>query len=350
MLRRAIIFFLLTGFSTSVVLGSEEQTPEQELVGKLYGEQIAAVKATASKEDDEALVKQLLIGAHDQAFSKKLRFTLAMTAMELAGDLGTTAGIDLAVMALNLADSIRPVQPVRKAEQLRDIASARLKRARSDRQNVETLRRLGRTAVRSHLNFVNTVITNPKLTRQAKDSLQLARSLVRRYELGDLSQEVSDTADMLRAMTRQAAKLKLALGRLGATRKSQDPRAIRSASIAVAHVYLTQTGDLIASAKYLAGTGDSREFFVRTAAQFLEAGTLDEGSTLETIEELTKLARGLSEPARTNIARTALEMYRKYLAANPAKTSDAKVNSLIAQLEKMLRKRSSVNIKSPKIR
>ena len=335
MFSRTVLIPLVLGFPALVFAGGE-RPPEEKLIDELFGKRIAAVRGTASRDDDVALGRQLLIAAYDGAHSSKLRAALAGRVMELTGRVGTQEAADLARRALTLADEIAPVAPVRKAKVRRDIAAGRLSRARRDRRDQKLLADLARKAIRAHLDFVRAVGVDSDLAAQGEGSLRAARGIARSFRLIDLNKVVFDAEKKFRRARAHAARVREAGARLKAARESGSAAGVRAANLAAARLHLEYDGDLRAAGRYLAGTGDPREGPIAAGASFLKDGAIDPATCQDSAEKLTALARSLDEPARAAVAQTTASMLRSFLTTKPPEIAAARGKLLLVQLELML--------------
>ncbi|HOF18005.1 MAG TPA: hypothetical protein PK082_03785, partial [Phycisphaerae bacterium] len=103
------------------------------LVRETYAQRLAAVKASATDQDDVELARDLLTSAFAEDTPAPLRAALARKALELTRPVGTPAAVRLAEQALGLLDATEPLPPLARSQVRLDVALQALNRGRVDR-------------------------------------------------------------------------------------------------------------------------------------------------------------------------------------------------------------------------
>jgi len=309
-----------------------------KLVRDMYGRRIAKAKTSPSDRDNLELAKELLTGATDERNPERLRLALARTALDVAMPVGSETGLALARKAIEAIDNISPLGPIDRTLIERGLAIAALQRGRQDRLKPNQIALLARKAATASLQYVEAALPDEQHRAKAITVLQDTRRTIVAYRLNDLAEKCAWLKKELLRMRAYTARLKKATALWRAAKKSGQAGSIRTAGIALAQVHLEYQGDIVAAAKYLAGTGDPREKTVTVAAAFLQdPSSLDKKTALQNIEALLKLAHSLPEEhAKQRVATCALQMCQALTAGDAPKMTAAKARLLITQIEAML--------------
>lgn len=313
-----------------------EQSPAEQLADEMFTSQISAARNTPSLKDDLLVAEQLLIAAYDETFSADLRLALVNRSLDLTVRMGKGQGERLAMQALGLIDEMQPLDEARRAQVKKQLAVARLSRARQDREKSDVLRRLARQAVLAQLAFTQATAGDLSKAVEADQSLDLARSLARKYSLAGFERRILEADKEFRRARRHAGRLSALLDKLQTAQRDRDATAARTAKVTLGSLHLDYEGDVRSAAKYLAGTSDPREEIVAAAAKFVETGTAEESTFLKAVVGLTRIAENTREPARSNLAGIALRMCKGYLATDRPKADTTKAGLLLDRVEKMM--------------
>ena len=309
-----------------------------KLVRDMYGRRIAKAKASPADRDNLELAKELLAGAMDDRNPERLRLALARTALDVATPVGTETGLGLSRKAIKAIDNISPLGPIDRTLIERDLALAALQRGRLDRLKLDQIALLARKAAKASLQYVEAALPDEKHRPKAATALVDTRRIIQVYRLNDLADKCAALQKEHLRMRAYTARLKTATAQWQAAKKAGQVSSIRTAGIALAQVHLEYQGDILAAAKYLAGTDDPREPTIAAAAAFLQdPSSLDKKTSLHNIKTLLKLAHSLPEEhAKQRVATCALQMCQALTAGNPPRMTAAKARLLITQIKAML--------------
>ena len=224
----------------------------------------------------------------------------------------------------------------RKAQLRADIAQSLLNRARQERRKAEEIRTLAQQAAEAQMALARATVGDAEWPGAAEGALRAAKALVQTYKLTDMEEAVARGENHLRRMKARAARLADAEAKLKAGKESGNEAACRAARAVLAQVYLEFDGDVVAAAEQLAGTGDQREKALAAAAEFARAGKIDPAGCLGAVEEMSRIAKSMEDPVRSQLARTAKGMCQAYLDSGPAEVEAARARLLMAQLQVLL--------------
>lgn len=311
------------------------QTEEEKAVRETFSQKIAAAKATATEDDDVALVREMLQAAGDGGTSDKLRYALAKAAMDLTLPLSGEAGVEQARRAVEIVDGIRPLPPEEKVAIYRDLAVHQLAGIKS--RKPEDVLPIARAAAEAQLAYAKVLMNDSSKTREVDAALTAARGLIVAYKLNELKESLDSTAGEFAHVKARQTRLVAAEARLKAAKEEDEPNMIRAAGRGVAQVYLEFDGDLATAAKYLAGTEDPRDKQIVAAAAFLaDPQKLDPATCLETADAMMKLAQPLGEAPRVKITDCAMRVCQAYLEGSPPELGAAKARLMILQMQAVL--------------
>ena len=311
--------------------------PEAKLFAELYGKRLAAVRSTPQRQDDLDLARELLLAAADSANPLRLRHLLALEAARLAAPLGTREAARMAGEALRLGDSLRPIEPLEKANLGLQIAERRYAFARKHGATPAEARRLMGAVVGAKVALARALMRAERI-EEARATLLKARSQARASRLGEQEADIEDAfKDLARCKARLAeiAAAKVALAR---AKEAGDPARISAARERLGLIYLLQDGDVAQAAPYLGGTKQACATAVVAGAEFLKncKKLPKAGGCLEAVETLLKVAtEAKNEAARVRVATVALEMVRAFLAAKPGGLLSTKARLLLVRAERL---------------
>ena len=308
------------------------------LVRETYAQRLAAVKASATDQDDVELARDLLTSAFAEDTPPPLRAALARKALELTRPVGTTAAVRLAEQALGLLDATEPLPPLARSQVRLDIALQALNRGRVDRLPAAQLQALARKASIAYIDYLRQAVRDAEEMPKAEPVLAAAGRMVQTYAFGDLAEELADIRKEFTRVRVRETKFRAAEAQLKRAEDLGEKSAIRAARRALGQVYLDYDGDLLAAAGYLEGTEHPHEQTVRAAAAFLRnPADLKKDAALGVITDLASLAGAMTEePARRRVAECADQMIRAFEASKPAEADRVKLNLVAHQVRKIL--------------
>lgn len=331
----------LTCILTIVLAGATAwaaPSAEEKLVADMYGQKIAAARSSPSEADNLDLAQQLMIAANDSANTKKLRFVLAFSALELTQTLTSDNGTQIAEQALELADGLSPLAATQKAQILKDLAAKRYSRGKLDGRSVEQMNALAAKSISANLDFIEAATGDTSLTTDADKSLVSVKQMLAQHRLADLAKRCETVEETYRAARVKAVKLQEALARLKTAEESKNPQAINTAKARLANVYLECDGDVVAAAEQLAGAGDSREKALAAAADFARTKKLDPATALDSAELLIRQlnVNTTEKAAGKRLATLANDLLVAFLAGKPSAVDASKARLMQAPLKSYL--------------
>jgi len=308
------------------------QSEEDKLVKDMYGQKIAAARATPSEDDDVALANEMLLVAADGGSSDKLRAALAKAALGVAMPLRSEPGVQQAKRAVEVLDSVAPLPPEERATVVRELATRQLNLSRG--RKPEEVSASAQALVEAHVSYAKVFMSDLTKTQDVDIALNSARTLVASYKLSDLKEAVDAATETHNLAKVRRTRLMAAEARLKAAQDSGDAGSIHVASQALAQVYVECDGDLVAAAKCLTAIEEHKEKLIAVAAAFLgDPNKLDRTTCLDTVEALARLATPLGPSARARIGDCAMRMAQAFLEGNPAELPAAKARLLIIQCQ-----------------
>lgn len=320
--------------SDAVLDGIIPQTPEGKIVKDLFGKKIVDAKATSGDEDDLEVARQLMTAQGDSSTAPKLKTALSLTALRLSMASGTGPAAELARQALEALDKTAPMGTLEKYRYLKEIASHRLTKARSEHKTGDEMAKIATQALEAAIAFIREAMNDEGSTAELVALLPVARSWVAVYGLQEYSSSLSDLEKSYKAGIALRARLKDALDKLGALNRAKDTDGAKAAAKTVADLYLEGWGNLKSAAKYYEGIDEPRALTVRRAAAMLEEPTkMDMATAPATLEQLIKLSDSLKGPAKTSVNLSSLQLAKAYLNNDPPEASVGRVKLMIVQLE-----------------
>jgi hypothetical protein len=318
---------------TSLPADPTAQSAEGKIVQEMFGKRIAdAAKGRLKEEDALAVTSQLLAAASDGSTSGKLKAALATSALRVSVMIGSEPAGRLARKAMEMIQSVSPMNAVDKAFYLKEIAARRLGKAHLEHVSADELQALAKAAIEMSMSYVDVAMSDDDSGLEVSSTVRQARAWMNLYRLREYTQSMDDLDKQVKASTLKRVRLKEALARLETAKKSKDAEAIKLASRAVAGVYLETAGDLHAAAKYYGAGEDPRGKVVVAAVDVLDhPKPLDTRKALDAIDGLVRVIDSLTDVAKINASKSALELADLYLASDPPETAAAKVK--LAMLE-----------------
>jgi hypothetical protein len=342
MIRRGLPILLMFLMAGGIVRAENDpnqdtRSDEQKLLDELYAKRIAKARSTVEHDDDLALGRELLMAANDQTHSKKLRELMARSALKLTIELGSDGGVALAKMAVKTIEGLGNLDEVDKARITRDMLSNQFARQVSLKAGRDTLTALAKGCIEAHLDYIRAAASDPDHTDQANASIGKANRLMRAYRLLEYKPVIEKAAEDFRTARALRIELTTARTRLAAAKKQNDPNAVRAARSVLANTYLVYTGDLRRTAKYIKGTGHSREQLVLDVSEAMQDRTkLQPKKAISQISDLLALARTAKDPARAKLAEAAMFMAKLYLASDPPALGKSRAKLLSMQIKKLM--------------
>ena len=322
---------------TSAPTTGKSPSAAQKFVQDYYGKLITSVQKTPAADDDLTVAKQLLVHANDASTSEDLRVALAKAAIELTSAIQTPEATNLARQAVELIESVSPMSDLDKAVFRKAIADRRMARAVATHKTLSQQRPLALEAAVAHIAFAKLAKLHPGHIPEAEKSLRTVRSLVFRFRLTSLRDQMPEIEKLQRWFKSRQQAFQVARFRLAAAEKRKEAAAIQAAHRQLANAYLDYDGDLITGAKHLAAAGDPRGGDLAAAAAFqTDPKTFQTATAVKAAEALSQVAQDLTDLGRQKLAGCALQLCKRYLETAPAGPEAAKATLLVLHLEKLL--------------
>lgn len=317
---------------TSLPADPTAQSAEGKIVQDMFGKKLAdASKGRLKDEEVLALTNQLLAAASDGSTAPKLKIALAMSALRVSVMMGSESSGHLAHKAMDMIQSAAPMDAVEKAFYLKEIAARRLGKAHLEHFNADEMQALAKAAIEMSMSYADVAMNDDDSALEVAATMRQTRAWMNLYRLREYTQSLDDMDKQVKAASLKRVRLKEALARLEAAKRSKDADGIKAALKAVAIVYLETEGDLHAAAKYFAGE-DPRGKVVVAAVDVLDhPSPLDTKKALDAIDGLVRLIDSLTDVAKVNASKTALELGNLYLASDPPQSAAAKVKLAMVQ-------------------
>ena len=329
-------FYLVCCF-TSISLGADKSTSEEQLVKELYGERIAKVKTTLDSSDDLTLAREMLMAAADSANPKRLRYLLAMEALKLTVPIGTDQSSQLAEDALELADKLIPLNPIVKCKYSLQISQSQFAEAKKTKATPDKLTKLAAKMAKRQIALADAMIREKSFDK-VRAILISAKNIARVYKLYDLQDDVEEVLLRFKRASAISAQIASAQARLDRAKKNFDEDGIKSAKLALGLIYLLSAGDIVQADKYLSGTGSPYEQAVSIAAAFLKDSSKVPpvsqcNDVIKALGEAAKIAK--NEQARKSIATVACQICRAFLKKHPTGIEAIRARLLLTQMEQI---------------
>ncbi|MCK4624192.1 MAG: hypothetical protein KAV00_02700 [Phycisphaerae bacterium] len=329
----------LVWMSASVAVSAQTTQPsaEAKLVAELYGKRIAKARASAKPDDDVALAREILLAAADSVNPTSLRYLLAMEALKLSASVGSEDATKLATESLNLADQLKPLEPVEKCRFEVKIAARRYEFARKNRVPTQARTVLAEDMVDAEIALAEALM-QVRQTKQAGVVLASARSKAGKYKLLDQLESAKAATKALQALIARLARIRVLESRLERALKGNDAETVRTSRQNLALIYLLDEGDISKSGSYISGTGHKYESSTLAAMVFLKDPEKIPAPDVcnEAIKNLIHAARSAkNEQARIRIATTAMNLCRALQAGKLTGLAAAKTRLLLAEAEKL---------------
>jgi hypothetical protein len=308
------------------------QTAEGKIVQEMFGKKIDTAKARLKDDDVLAVANQLLAAANDGSISGKLKLALAMTGLRVSVVVGSEESGRVARKALEVIQSTSPMGAVDRAFYLKEISLRRLAKARLEHLSNDDLQAVAKTAMEASMSYADVAMNDDEVSADVVSVMRQMRTWMNLYKLKEYSQSLDDLDKEYKAVMVKRVRLKEALARLDTAKRAKDPEGVKAASKVLAAVYLDSGGDLRSAAKYYRGADDPRGKVVVAAVDVLDhPKPLDTRKALETIDGLVHLIDSLTDVAKINASRTALELGGLYMASDPPESAVAKVKLAMMQ-------------------
>lgn len=306
---------------------------ESKLVQQMYAKRVAEVKATASDADNIHLVRQMLVAASDDTVGLKLKAALALCALDMASQIGSQDAQPLVTRAMELAG--QAISTIQKQYYQKQVATHRVLAARGQISEIE-LGSLALVAVDAGIAYVKLAASEEACVSEVASTMRQLRSFTTLYRLKDSLPELDELDKLVRVLTMKRLRLKEALVRLEALRRAEDSEGAKTASKAVAQIHLETDGDVRSAAEFFKNTDDPRAETVINAAKLMgNPAAVEAAKAGSTIVALAVMSEGLQDPAKANVAATALELAQKHIATNPKDDPD-RMKLLVDQLQQTL--------------
>ena len=309
------------------------QTPEGKVVQEMFGKKIGdAARGRLKEEELQAVANQLLAAANEGSASDKLRIALAMSGLRVSVAGGSEESGRLARKALDVIQSTSPMSAADKAFYLKEIPVRRLAKARAEHLSIEEVQAAAKTAMDACMAYADAAMSDDDNSADVAAIMRQMRVWMNLYKLKEYSQALDDLDKQYKGAMVKRVRLREALARLDAAKRTKDPEGVKAASKALAGVYLESGGDLRSAAKYYSGADDPRGKVVVAAIDVLDhPKPMNTKKALEAIDGLARLIDSLTDVAKINASKTALQLGGLYMASDPPESAAAKVRLTMKQ-------------------
>lgn len=326
---------ILTGVAVLLGLAATlcaQQSPEAKAFVDMFGQKIAAARATPAEDDDLALARTMIFMASDSGTNDSFRYILARGALDILFAIPVSdATAEPVRMAVELAESVRPLPESDKIGLRRDIAVRQFMASKGKR--ADEIATLAKFAAEAQVAYANLIAGDPNRLRDAEAALTSARSMVTTYRLDSVREAVDSAMTAFNLSKARRSRQTALEAAVKAALEKGDAAGLVTARRGLAQLWIETEGDIPAAARYLEGSTDSRDKAILSAAVMLsDPEKFDANNSLPIIETLYRTGQLLPEIPRQKIYNCGGQMCQLYLATNPPEASAVKARMMLNQM------------------